>query len=466
MRLATILLLLAIIFVSVTEAHSANRALLIGVGDYQMKGANLPGIDKDIKMMREVALTLGYQKSEIKVLLDKQATLKNIRHAIDSWLIKGVGKDDNVLFYFSGHGSQIYDKNKDEPDKADEVLVTHDASIGVNTLNNVFVDDMFNEMLEKIPSKNVFILIDACHSGTATRSIPGQKGLYPKYIEYPGMPRTTRSVSFASKSIQGLQAGTYSALSAAQDNQRAQASNLGSFFTLGIRDAIVKASKGRRSITMLSLHDKTTAYIAKQLPDPGLVHRPALVGGADNNQKNMFVSKKPRPQKPQKPPKKQSWSEELKELVDSAAYTVSATTNARSFKVGDSLVITSKIAKGGYVNIVTLQPGDNVPTVLYPNKYHVNNWIGAGQTVTIPAPGDRFVLKAAPPSGKALIAVFVSPNKVNMYEQGYGEGVFKMMSKSSTRGFVVESAPEPEAPEPPKPKPRKYGAGIVYVTIK
>ncbi len=469
MRLLLFLVFIMITSLPATYSHAANRALLIGVGKYQMKGADLPGIGKDIEMMRKVALTLGYGANEIKILLDEEATLKNINNSIDSWLIRGVGKDDHVLFYFSGHGTQIYDKNNDEEDNADEVLVTHDAALGVNTLNNVFVDDMFNDMLEKIPSKNVFIFIDACHSGTATRSLPTNKGLYPKYFEYPGMPRTTRSVNFASKSIQSNVPSGYSALSAAQDNQRAQASNIGSFFTLGVSESIMKASKQGRSITMLALHDKTTDYISSKMPDPKLVHKPALVGGTENNQMNLFVSKKAKPQ----PPKKVTWASEIKKLTDKAAYPVTVRTNGKSFKVGDPLVITCTVRKSGYVNVVTMQPGDTAPTILFPNKFHPDNYVKAGKSVSIPASGDTFALTAAPPSGKALIAAFVTPFKVNFYKQGYGDGVFKIMSPSSTRGFVVTAAPEkPEpqqqtpTPEPEKPKPPKYGAGIVYVKIK
>lgn len=460
---------------STPSAQAANRALLVGIGDYQIKGADLPGIDKDVNMVRDVALKLGYKKDDIKVLLNKDATLKNIQNAINTWLIQGVTENDQVLFYFSGHGSQIFDKNKDEADRADEVLVTHDSSLGARTLNNVLVDDMFNEMLEKIPSENIFILIDACHSGTATRSISSNVGVTPKFLEYPGMPRTTRSVNFASKSIQNLNEGYYSALSAAQDNQRAQASSQGSFFTLGVSESIQRVSKKQRTITMLALHDQVTDFIATQMPDPKLVHRPALVGGLASNQKNLFISKDTKPQRPQK----KKWAEDLLEIKDKAAFVFTPRTNGYNFKVGEQLVITCSIKKSGYVNIITMQPGDEVPTVLFPNKFHKDNWVEAGKTLAIPGPGDTFALAAAPPTGKALVAAFISPFKVNFYEQGYGEGAFKMMSRTSTRGFVVTAASTPEqvkpdpptpepaqpAPQPVEPKPREYGAGIVFVRI-
>lgn len=343
MRFAAILLLALVLALPVETVSAADRALLVGVGKYQLRGADLPGIEKDIAMMRSVAQSLGYQKSEIKVLLDEDATLKKIQQAIDSWLVKGVSGNDHVLFYFSGHGSQIFDRNKDESDRADEVLVTHDAALGVNTLKNVFVDDMFNKMLEKIPSRNIFILIDACHSGTATRSIPPRKDVVSKYLEYPGMPRTVRSVSFTSKSIQGLESGNYSALSAAQDNQRAQASSDGSFFTRGVRDAVAKAVSKGLPLTMQDLHDRATEYISKEMPDPELVHKPALVGGLASNQKNMFISKKTKPASP----RQESLVGEIRAISKKASYTVWVRTNTRTFEVGDRLKISFDVEKGG-----------------------------------------------------------------------------------------------------------------------
>ncbi len=72
-------IVLSIVLFPAADSHATNRALLIGVGEYQMKGADLPGIKKDINMMRQVALSLGYDNKEILTLLDKDATFKNIQ---------------------------------------------------------------------------------------------------------------------------------------------------------------------------------------------------------------------------------------------------------------------------------------------------------------------------------------------------------------------------------------------------
>ncbi|WP_319581697.1 caspase family protein [uncultured Pseudodesulfovibrio sp.] len=453
-------LVLFLLILSTIPAAAADKALLIGIGKYRMKGIDLPGIDKDIETMHKVALTLGYKPENIKILTDEQATLKNIRTAVDQWLIADVGPEDRALFYFSGHGSQIYDTDKDESDNADEVLVCNDVSLGVNTLNNVLVDDMFRDMLKKMRSSNVFILIDACHSGTATRAMTAKhEGIVPKFLEYPGMPRTTRAVSLLDKSMDTAEPLNYSALSAAQDNQRAQASTKGSFFTLGIQKAVESASKDR-SLDMTTLYNETTRYISDAVPEPAMVYSPALVGDAAHNEKNLFVPKAL---------KAEDWITQIRKIAGHAAYDVKVRTNGTVFRVGEPLNISCTPETDGYLNVVTIQPGDKAPTILFPNKFHQDNHVEAGRTVSIPGPTDTFELTASPPVGKALVAIFHSPFPVNFYRQGYGDGAFRTMDQGSTRGFVVIQAkekPEPETPQQPKPESKPYGAGILLLKIK
>ncbi|EGB16116.1 peptidase C14 caspase catalytic subunit p20 [Pseudodesulfovibrio mercurii] len=463
MKRLLLFIVLCLLILPATPANAADKALLIGIGKYRMKGIDLPGIDKDVETMRKVALTLGYKPENIRVLTDDQATLKNIQAAVDEWLIAGVGPDERALFYFSGHGSQIYDKDKDETDNADEVLVCNDVALGVNTLKNVLVDDMFRDMLKRMRSANVFILIDACHSGTATRSLTARHaGIVPKFLEYPGMPRASRSLPLFNKSMDTAEPLNYSALSAAQDNQRAQASTKGSFFTLGIERAVEQAAKDRR-LDMSKLYAETTRYIADVVPEPAMVYSPALVGDAAHNEKNLFVPKEAAPE---------DWITQIRKIAGHAAYDVKVGTNGTVFKVGDPLRITCTPRTDGYLNVVTIQPGDKAPTILFPNKFHPENLVKAGLTVAIPAQGDAFELAAAPPAGKALIAVFHSPFPVNFYRQGYGDGAFRTMDQASTRGFVVIDAQEkPEAEtaqpaQPARPESKPYGAGIVLLKIR
>ena len=158
-----------------TSALAEQRALLVGVGKYQRSDLDLPGIDLDIERMTDTLKIMGFEDHQIRSLMDSSATADNVIAEFETWLTDGVGKDDRVVFYFSGHGSFVPDKNGDEPDNVDEVLVTHDVrSVSENgryTLVGIVSDDRIAEMIANTASENVLVIVDACHSGTMTRDI-------------------------------------------------------------------------------------------------------------------------------------------------------------------------------------------------------------------------------------------------------------------------------------------------------
>ena len=170
-----LLCLLVMYLAMVTSARSEDRALLIGVGRYAVFDERLNGVELDIQMMTEFAQILGFKSRAIKVLEHESASSANVVSAVENWLIKGVGPEDRVLFYFSGHGSQIPDESKDEKDEFDEVLLLYDVALKQQdqhqTLTGVLMDDDFNAMLARMNSRNILVILDACHSGSATRSL-------------------------------------------------------------------------------------------------------------------------------------------------------------------------------------------------------------------------------------------------------------------------------------------------------
>jgi len=419
------------------SAWSESRALLIGVGNYRNPNANLRGIDKDIRMMKEVAGVMGYKSSQMKVLEDSEAALSDIEEAIEDWLVRGVTKNDRVLFYFSGHGSQIPDKNGDEKDSVDEVLVPYDVDVAGRTLKNVFLDDKFGKILSRIPSGEVVVLIDACHSGTAYKSFSITKFLSTtqddaKFFYYEGMPETKGNFAVEGDSPAGK---NYVCLSACRDDEVAVPSQNGSFFTLGIYDAITKASGAGRKLTLNELKEKTEAYLGNNL-SPGRMHHPRLSGNKSLADKNIIIVSRDETRKPG-----DIW-EKLEYLANKADYEVTVRSNKNRFKVGEHLILTCRVEKSGYLNVLNVSPGDKKATVLYPNKYHRENRVTAGAEIRIPASGDRFKLGCTPPLGKSLIVVFHTKEKINGYEEGKGgfDVLFKTLSEKTFRGFEVLGA--------------------------
>ena len=98
-----------IIGLSSSPVLSARKALLVGIQDYQ----NLAGFSRnmmcDLKApvndVREIKKALcsiyGFSESDIKILLNKDATRSGIETAFTDWLVKGTKDGDLVIFYFS-----------------------------------------------------------------------------------------------------------------------------------------------------------------------------------------------------------------------------------------------------------------------------------------------------------------------------------------------------------------------------
>jgi len=140
----------------------------------------------DMQLVRNALLERGVANENIYIL-DSGATKQAIVNAVENILIPSLKKGDVVMFHFSGHGYQIPDNNKDELDGLDEALVPINAKNDGGRRKdytyyaNYLRDDELNKLLENIrlalgPNGDLFVTIDACHSGTSTRGIGPSRG--------------------------------------------------------------------------------------------------------------------------------------------------------------------------------------------------------------------------------------------------------------------------------------------------
>lgn len=173
-----LLLIVVIIFSSKMIIASEKRALLIAIGNYSTSsGWNELSSVNDAELMKGVLIQQGFKSININLLKDEKATHKNILKALDQ-IIAQSSSGDVVVFHFSGHGQQITDLNDDELDGYDEALIPYDAPLKPSNQyggENHIIDDALNKYLlllrKKVGAKgDVVFLLDACHSGTATRS--------------------------------------------------------------------------------------------------------------------------------------------------------------------------------------------------------------------------------------------------------------------------------------------------------
>lgn len=167
----------------------ANRALLVGINKYRIPGADLNGCVNDVTNVRDVLLKhFGFTVKEIRAVVDERATKEGIIRRL-RWLVKDAKPGDRLLFHFSGHGSQIRDRDGDElKDRLDEILCPHDMDWD----GTYIVDDDLKELFSGLPKGvNLEVLLDCCHSGTGTREayaiehLPEELSFRPRFLRPP-----------------------------------------------------------------------------------------------------------------------------------------------------------------------------------------------------------------------------------------------------------------------------------------
>lgn len=141
---------------------SKYAALLIGI-NYVGTSNELRGCINDTANIRSLFAEVGY--TDFTVLTDESTTKptrENILSALDMMIYKSNSGCEELLIHYSGHGSYVRDRNSDELDGQDEVLVPVDYMT-----NGFILDDLLNEKIRKINKDcRVLMIIDCCNSGT------------------------------------------------------------------------------------------------------------------------------------------------------------------------------------------------------------------------------------------------------------------------------------------------------------
>lgn len=136
------------------------RSLHIGINNYPGVSNDLRGCVNDAKNWKKL-MKRQYGFTKTQILLDSQATIKNVKNKIKSMIANSKAGDILVVTY-SGHGTSVKDTNNDEADGRDEAIYLYDG---------LLIDDMIQKILKKLPKDVDFTFIsDSCHSGTVTRN--------------------------------------------------------------------------------------------------------------------------------------------------------------------------------------------------------------------------------------------------------------------------------------------------------
>ncbi len=142
-------------------------ALIIGINEYaDKKIPHLKNAENDAVAMERV-LRERYGFTEITLLLNREATKKEIKRALRD--LRKPGKNESILIYYSGHG----ELDRLSKEKKDGWWIPTDARHGdIDTyLDNVMVLKEISNM----KARHILLISDSCYAGTLfgeTRRLP------------------------------------------------------------------------------------------------------------------------------------------------------------------------------------------------------------------------------------------------------------------------------------------------------
>lgn len=168
------------------------KALLIGINDYAPVGPGGPdlrGCVNDVQDAANTFLALGVVRpvpGSLRILTDSRATRANILNGV-KWLLTPTAGIDQLILYYSGHGSWCVDTSGDDVDGKDETICPFDYATA-----GMIKDDEFRKLFTTLkPGVTLEVILDSCHSGTGTREamalemLPKEQRITVRFVEPP-----------------------------------------------------------------------------------------------------------------------------------------------------------------------------------------------------------------------------------------------------------------------------------------
>jgi len=243
------------------------KAICIGINNY-------PGIFNDLKGCVNDALDwsallqgLGFETS---IMLDSQATRQNVKTALQD-LISTTNAGDVAVFTYSGHGTQVSDRNSDENDRYDEAICLYDGNV---------IDDDLRVILDGIhPQATLVVISDSCFSGSVTRIAP--EPATPRFVP----PTVSTAGKMARRSFLIPETGMPEILiSGCSDSEYSYDAEFDGRPNGAMSAYALQVIKQNPSITYREFH----AGLRKLLPSKDYPQSPQLEGSDTNKDRKLF----------------------------------------------------------------------------------------------------------------------------------------------------------------------------------
>ena len=420
-----------------TAAPAGDRALVVGINRYlEPAFPQLQGAARDAQNVRLLlSRHLGFADNQIRLLTDEQATRRNILTGIREWLVAGSRPGARVLLYFAGHGYFQTDDDGDESDGYDEALVPHDARLLSSDsrpmrVSNLILDDEVGAHLGALPDRLVYMIVDACHAGTMTRSLslasadPGRVRTIGLGVSGRSATRSTysraaavsrqRETGFTDSGDNMVSWAAVSPLQLALEDREA-AEPQGVFtnrFVRGIAERHADRNADGRVVyaeLLDYLREESAAYCSRHQRDCEAGLTPLLEGPRDLLLRDVLTGRA-------------AGGDTTAVAADVLGHPNAAAVHltirpATRLRVGDAVTYRVQSGRSGHLLIIDVA-ADGTVTQLFPNRFSrvagQRTVIEAGNVVEIPNAYYGFRLRAAPPLGRGQVFAVVTEDPVSL----------------------------------------------------
>ena len=152
------------------------RSILVGIDEYERPEVpRLTGCVNDVVLVRRVLKSaFGVANEDIHALVNQRATKARIMRRLEL-AVRNAEPGDVIVFYFSGHGSQIRDRDGDElSDGLDELLCPFDMDWESGTY---ILDDELEALFREIqPGVLLEVFLDCCFWGSDRTELDTEAG--------------------------------------------------------------------------------------------------------------------------------------------------------------------------------------------------------------------------------------------------------------------------------------------------
>ena len=450
MKIDLLLLALLILLINAASTCASDRALLVGVENYQDERVPpTPGCVKDALETAEFIKTkYGFDAANIKLLINEQATSINIVQQFREWLIQGTKPGERVFFLYAGHGSQLPDDNGDElVDHLDETLAPYD--VNPRTGGNEIRDDIFAQLIAQLSGRRAVLVFDSCHSGSISREISAAtrkssptlsrfpRGGGARYLPTPEQFNNLLKVSdsrgigngyvvensgralvrehgFVSEEKTGKLSGVV-IISAASDTQQAYPLEVNGSYRGALSYAFVESQKDSNK-TLSDIKGLIAEFIDK-------LQKSGKLGG---NQVPRFevLSVARLDDQPLFGAWEQAPAVALANPLSPIRIGISTREGKKSYKVGEEVSYKVTTDSPGFLYLLVFSP-QNTATCIFPNKEDANNQIVAGTHLI---PRGEYSFPVMEPVGRDVVVAVISkvPLRVGELNEYSGDEVFKL----------------------------------------